>query len=386
MFNPLIVLLLPFMFIAYYFKWRSRRSKPWDGKSPLPEETHIWYKVPLEGCVCSEGSPYPGFIKRGRETGKLVFYFAGGGLSWNETTADSDHQWRKVFTGRLAFYNTKVGRYAETGLGGILQKDDPANPFNDWNFVYAPYATGDLHFGSGDFPYVDARGRNRVLHHHGARNTAALLKLAVETFPNTETILIAGESAGAFGAVANAPGIVHAFGGIKKAIIYSDASQLRFPGWKGILRDVWKSDPALVEAIPEGDGRLIKQIFEWAWKALGEKAIFLHSNTTCDGILCMVENIMNTGNRKTPPEAIEKFTAGLREDMAALAAEIPQYRYYLTDYHRNPKTGLTGHTFVRDDALYTKAPMEDGLTAAQWLDNAVNRGILVNAGERHLRA
>ncbi|MDR3276504.1 MAG: pectinacetylesterase family protein, partial [Treponema sp.] len=279
-------------------------------------------------------------------------------------------------------YNPNIGPIHEIGLDGILAKNDRNNPFNDWNFAALPYASGDLHMGDKDFPYTATDGSKCICHHHGLRNLDALLKLAVETFPHTKTLLITGSSAGAFGAVANAPRIARAFPQIQRTVIFADGAQGRYPGWKQVLRDVWNADPLYVDALDD-EGRLIKVLFEQAWKALGDQAVYLHSNTTHDGVLCGLENAMNRGRMDTSPEALDFFNAALREDTAALAAELPRYRYYVTNYRRNPKTGVTGHTFI-GGRLFTRAAMEEGRTLARWLDDAVNRDILVNAGERHI--
>ncbi|MDR3276488.1 MAG: hypothetical protein LBT11_04670, partial [Treponema sp.] len=69
--NPLVFLLLPLVLLRYLVLWILRRAKPWDGRSPL-ERTHQWYKVPLEGYVCSEGSPFSGCFKRGTRKDKTV--------------------------------------------------------------------------------------------------------------------------------------------------------------------------------------------------------------------------------------------------------------------------------------------------------------------------
>ena len=151
------------------------------------------YEYWPEGALCANGNPYHGCIRLG-STNKLMIGFSGGGVSVDEHTAARP---QRVGGQGEMFYSDDV-RFGDVipriGTFGQSKK----NPFRDWNLLFVPYATGDFHCGTGDFPYTDLDGNPAVLHHHGYTNFQLLLKKIKELVPNPEQILVTGFSAGAF--------------------------------------------------------------------------------------------------------------------------------------------------------------------------------------------
>ena len=87
-------------------------------------------------------------------------------------------------------------------LGGILDRDDPANPFKDWSFVFVPYCTGDLHAGSAITTYTN-NSDTHDHHHVGHTNIRAYLARLLATFPSLDRFALTGASAGGYGALFN---------------------------------------------------------------------------------------------------------------------------------------------------------------------------------------
>ena len=180
-------------------------AKIFSGSFP---KTHTWYQLPLPRgkASCSEGSAYHISVKRGA-TNKLVVFFAGGGMSWDETSAAHPISIWSLFNGQGLTYFSRIG-IQEWAKAGLLGAKNPKNPFNDWNYILLPYATGDFHVGDNDFAYPGRWRQRKILRHYGARNVTASLEAAKELFPPPEQLLIAGESAGALGCVAQAAHVV----------------------------------------------------------------------------------------------------------------------------------------------------------------------------------
>jgi hypothetical protein len=344
------------------------------------EKTHTWYKLalPIAEACCSEGSPYSIFLKKGNSN-NLIVYFSGGGASWNEHTAARPNSWGAFFFGKPTYYFPKVVDFLE-GLtrDGILKANDPGNPFNDWNILSLPYGTGDFHAGKNDYPYTDKKGGRRTLHHSGARNVAAALKASQGFFPRPDQLLITGESAGAFGCIAQAENVIRNYPDCKHITVLSDSAQLAYPGWKAVVRDVWKADRELWECIESNS--LSQDWFRLLYRKFGDRLTYLHACSYHDAILTIYQKALNTGvmENAVDQDGLAQFQAGLAEAQKTLLREIPEFRCYISDWGENKKTGATTHCAMRTRLFHTKNSA--GISLADWLDDAVNRGKRANVG------
>ena len=86
---------------------------------------------------------------------------------------------------------------------GIFDFTNAANPFKDWNSVYVPYCTGDVHFGTADkVDHPERRPASRRCPTAVRRplNMQQFIARIVPTFPNVTQVVLTGASAGGFGA------------------------------------------------------------------------------------------------------------------------------------------------------------------------------------------
>jgi hypothetical protein len=107
---------------------------------------------------------------------------------------------------------------------GIFDVSNAANPFKDWNMVYVPYCTGDVHFGTRTdatvpgTPGADARDLQK--HQFvGYLNMQKIVARVVPTFAGVSRVVLNGISAGSFGAALNFSMIQDAFGDTPVTII-----------------------------------------------------------------------------------------------------------------------------------------------------------------------
>lgn len=372
-----ILLLLAAPFFRLYVKTKSAH----EFKGAL-ERPYRWYRKKLEGCQCSDGSPYYVYYKKGAAN-KLVVYFSGGGMSWNEFTAARANTLEGMLNGEEAYYFPAVASYLDLLLTGILSpKADKRNPVREWNFVYIPYASADLHMGRGDFPYTGLDGQAHILHHHGAINVEAALKNLPPEFAAPEKLLIAGESAGAFGCVAHAPAIAAMFPE-SEVTVYSDGSQLQAEGdfWQRTARDVWLADEDIYGSF-DSDGQLIADLFKRADSLMGGRALLLHSNSRFDDTLTPFQNKIRTGEFILNEASLTSFHSGLCSAVHELSGELPRYRYYICNHDFNPETGATAHTISRWPKRYYDDA--DGISLARWLGDAIEKGDCPNLGADYL--
>lgn len=163
-----------------------------------------WQKVEPPGAVCGNGSQYKFFV---RQTGSpnVLFFFEGGGACWDYDTCSGragvlgaanpngiTDDYMQQFT---AQYVSPIVNGADPGLPFRSRTDLPTK---DWNIVYLPYCTGDVHVGNNVKTYADPTGAQPPLswHHNGYNNTMAAVNHAHALFPNVQKLLVTGFSAG----------------------------------------------------------------------------------------------------------------------------------------------------------------------------------------------
>lgn len=163
-----------------------------------------WWWVPFDGTSAAEEVAYCG---NGSKTGlaispgagaDLLVFFDGGGACWNMTTCD---------VLRTAVDDSfGVGEFMKEARdfipSSITDRAHLPAGLDDPTIVFIPYCTGDVHGGEnvidyGTWPISD------VWHHVGHANVMAYLRRLGATWPSPRKLVVAGSSAGGFGALVN---------------------------------------------------------------------------------------------------------------------------------------------------------------------------------------
>ncbi len=165
---------------------------------------YAWQKVELPGTKCGNGSQYKFFIRK-TASPNLLFLFEGGGACWDYDTCSGragvlgaanpnglTDDYMQQFTAK---YVSPIVNGADPGLPLRSKKDLVTK---DWNIVYMPYCTGDVHVGNNTVTYTDPTGANPPLtwNHRGYANTIAAANYAKTQFPSVQKLLVTGFSAG----------------------------------------------------------------------------------------------------------------------------------------------------------------------------------------------
>ncbi len=130
------------------------------------------------GPECLRGDDYQVNLRDGPGD-KLLIFMQGGGGCWSDRCI-------AVETAEGSIYRS-----------GILDPDDPDNPFADWDVLYLPYCDGSVFLGDDR---IDDNGDGEVDRiHHGLRNLTAGLDIGRTEFPDPSQIVLAGSSGGGFG-------------------------------------------------------------------------------------------------------------------------------------------------------------------------------------------
>jgi hypothetical protein len=165
-----------------------RVSSEWTMVTPDAEVPYLGRTLEP---ICSYGTPWVFFVKRGT-VNKTVMYYQGGGACWDYTTCS------------LPTHKTATGPNDNPAnfQSGFANFNNPDNPFKDWNAVFVPYCTGDIHWG--DAVVDHARGNRSIrVYHRGFQNAQVAEKWAREHFVNPDQVFVTGSSAGSYGAIVN---------------------------------------------------------------------------------------------------------------------------------------------------------------------------------------
>lgn len=335
------------------------------------------------GCAFA-GDDYSFYFKKGKSD-KLVILFNGGGACWNSTTC-------------LASLKSPAPAYVPSDefpnsnpllQDGVLSLTNPDNPYKDWNIAFLPYCTGDVHFGSKDTAYPVAPGVTKTIRHHGFDNFLYAREWLKERLEDKHShkhqhenrrdkdkglkqILVAGSSAGAYGAVLNYPYIKEAFPNARGYLLAD--------GGSGVFTDsmmqeamrgpnsAWNFDANLAQSVPglATTTSLNASSFTPAvYSALANhypKDKFSQYTTVHDLTQTLFYNIMLNSNdisqwNNLTPSLFATWTGGMLANAYAEAAS-PNYRYYIAP-------GCV-HTIVRSNAMYSTQTV-GGATFLEWI-------------------
>jgi hypothetical protein len=154
-----------------------------------------WTWVDFPDSSCGDGSPTGIAVQPG--SGDLLVFLDGGGACWSYETC---------FTSQLAATKGPFGadQFHLRSLffgGSVLDRTAPESPFAASTLVYVPYCTADVHSGSRVTTYDDGHGNSAAVHHVGHTNLQAFVRRLAATFPTPTRVVLAGSSAGGFGAL-----------------------------------------------------------------------------------------------------------------------------------------------------------------------------------------
>jgi hypothetical protein len=168
-----------------------------SASGPIGASPNSWTWIDVPQSNCDDGSP-TGFAVSPGTGPDLVIYFNGGGACWDVTTCLVHPEETKGPFGKTQF--TAVVPQLN---GSILDRGVANNPFATATLVFIPYCTGDIHAGNNVATYVEPNGTTFQYHHVGHANALAFLARIVAMWPSPRKLVIAGSSAGGFGALMN---------------------------------------------------------------------------------------------------------------------------------------------------------------------------------------
>lgn len=257
-----------------------------------------WYEFP--DAFCRDGSNTGVWVRYGRGPG-LVIYLEGGGACFNALTCANNE----------ASYDPWAVPH-----DGVLEEDPELNPVGDWNFVYVPYCTGDVHAGARTD--VEIPGVEGVQQFVGYSNIGAYLERIVPTFGAAPNVLVTGSSAGGFGAGVNFDRIARAFPKARVTLLDDSGPPLPddvlAPCLQQQWSDLWGFDDTLPQDCDEcfpSEGGGMAGLAHWLGTKYSKRQLGLVSST---GDL-IIRFFFGYGNDECMPKTINlpaaQFEAGL---------------------------------------------------------------------------
>lgn len=188
---------------------------------------------------CARDTPYQFFVRDVAESNNLMIYFQGGGACWNAVSC------REGGTFDDAVNDDELDRY-----NGIFDFTNEANPIADYDIVFIPYCTADIHTGMSTVEFPG----DITINYNGYINSATVLDWVYENYDTPDNLLIAGSSAGAYGAIYHAPYILEQYPDAQ-SVVFGDAGVGITPaGWDVLeMWNIFENMPPFIPELAEAD-------------------------------------------------------------------------------------------------------------------------------------
>lgn len=345
---------------------------PYLKKKRLPElkgepETGKWVRIPLDGCMAANGEKTYADFKKGSEN-RLLIFFMGGGVSWNEYTAAHPASLYSKDRG-LGFYTIHMDLFSDLRLDSGIFAERNENPFRDWSKLILIYDTGDFHAGTNDFPYTAQDGSKRICHHHGFTNYRKAMETVMKYVPDPEYVAVTGCSGGAFGAALLSDDVMELYPDCKNIISVIDSGFFPLEGWHDIAESVWKSPAEITERIHSDNITL--DALQALYRDHGDRVKILVTCSIRDEGLSRMINYIENGEFAFTKESGERFREWFTGTVKEIKETIPQAQFYITDCpeKKQKKTGLTKHCLLQDPVFYDYRI--DNVNCAEWIKEAI---------------
>jgi hypothetical protein len=162
-----------------------------------PADTWTWVDFP--DSLCMNNTPTGIGVNLSATSDDVVIFLMGGNACFNNVSC--------AVTANTDGYGAMKFAVEDALAEELFDRTNPANPLRDYSYVFVPYCTGDVHAGDR----ADVTIGSSTWQFHGYKNMAAFLKRIVPTFKNASKVVLAGVSAGGFGAAFNYDQVATAF-------------------------------------------------------------------------------------------------------------------------------------------------------------------------------
>lgn len=321
---------------------------------PFPAKPNEWSAFEyIAGSQCMDGRETGAWLRTGTNPNKLLIFLKGGGACFNVVsclTAGSDP------TG---------GSPEHPPNEGIFKFDDARNPVRDHTVVWIPYCSGDVHTGNrrSTVPSVGAKT------FMGRSNLALLFERLVPSLPDITDLVITGESAGGFGAIASFDFMMEAFSKIKfkSVTMIDDCGPMMHDDYLApCLQKQWRGLWGLDDAIPVGCPQCTLPTGGGLWNSyeyLQTKyptANFGLIESANDQAIALFFGFGRDQCQATGPGLLPNFEQGLQD----------VFHNYLGPRWATMFFAGTRHTYIARESFYLE--MHQGIYVHDWFEAVLN--------------
>jgi hypothetical protein len=332
---------------------------------PIDAPDGEWTYVAFPDAKCMNDTPTGIGINKTSASEDVVIYLAGGNACFNSLTC--------AITANVDGYGEADFDAEKGGLDGApLFSREPGSLFADYNLVYVPYCTGDVHAGNAD---TEVGGTMRAF--RGAPNMELYLGRLIPTFPNAKRLLITGVSAGGFGAAFNYDRVARAFPDVKVMLLDDSGPPMAEEFVPACLQkafsDIWglsKTMPGACADCVNESGVFMEPFVKYMADTYADRRLALVSGTE-DATISRFWGFGNDdcANLASFPGAYpgSKYTEGLEDLRDRVVSSSNNFKSFLID--GSGGMDPTQHTWLGEDP---EGVVSNGVTLADWLDDMVN--------------
>jgi hypothetical protein len=320
---------------------------------PFTAPDLTWTFVDFPATQCRDGSPAGLAVSLNPASDKLMIFLDGGGACFDTLTC----------AGNLA--NVSIATQRAERTAGVFDRSNDENPVKDWNVVFVPYCTGDVHGGTKADGMIDGTPQKFV----GRINLEKFLHRIVPTFADSSQVLLTGSSAGGFGAALNLELVQWAFGDVPVTAIDDSGPPLSSEYLPACLQERWRTVWGFDESFLKDCGDDCPDPNDYTTDYMKHLASEFPDKlgglmeTTGDSVITLFYGFgANDCTSILPfPVPEETFRAGLL-DFRETAMSLGNFGTYYA-------AGTT-HTWLRDDTFYTETS-PDGVKLVDWYRDIV---------------
>jgi hypothetical protein len=321
--------------------------------SPITAPDGTWTWVDFPDTSCRDGSTSGLAVSLQSASNKVMIYMEGGGACFDSLTCATNP-------------SNASGQKAQQ-TAGLFDRTNTSNPVKDWNLVYIPYCTGDIHSGTLANGMVSGVGAQKFV---GRLNLEAFFQRLVPTFHDATQVLFTGVSAGGFSASTNIVLAQRAFSWVKLATIDDSGPPMSSMYLPSCLQDKWRAtwgfDGSFLKdcgaACPDHSNYALDFAKFVSTTFPGQTAGLI--DTINDAVITAFYGYGQnncTGSLLTPVSQAH-FTAGLQDFRTFITGIDPTYgTYYING---------SQHTWLGGASLYNQST--GGVALIDWVTKIVN--------------